>query len=77
MSHPKNEIAELLQYLTPQEHAELDMLATPPSNACYCLTIHKTGNNHEAETQEAIAEYIHRNGYAPPVVTHVVFVTPA
>ena len=72
--HRKKSTLELLSYLTAQERAELDMLATPPSSASYCLTIHKVGNDHEAETQEAITEYVHRSGYAPPVVVHVVFV---
>lgn len=74
--HPKKLMLELLPYLTEQERAELATLATPPSNACYCLTVHSAGGNYEAETQEALATYVHLNGYTPPVVLHVVPISP-
>ena len=70
----KKSTLELLSYLTEQERAELAMLTMPPSNACFCLTIHLPGMDREAETESAVAAYVKQHRYFPPTVVHVEFV---
>lgn len=71
MSHPKNELDELLQYLTPQERDELETLATPPADASLCVAV-QFDDETDVEAK-AVQDYVARNGYPPPSVIRVCF----
>lgn len=73
MSHPKNETAELLQYLKPHELAELEMLATPPKDACGCMVMVNNNADLDAEREAGIQDYVAKNGYMPAIVMCVMF----
>jgi hypothetical protein len=67
---------DLLQFLTPHERAELEKLATPPSDAGACVIVAKVGDDADALMREAEREYIKTNGYAPPIKFKVQMVAP-
>ena len=66
MSHPKNELHELLPYLRPHEIAEIERLSMPPKDANGCVVFLSDDGDHEAEKHEAVQAYIRENGYMPP-----------
>ena len=77
MSHPKNELHELLPFLKSHELAELERLAMPPKDANGCLIFLSEDGDREAEKQEAIQAYVEKNGYLPPApLLCIVFDTP-
>lgn len=58
--------------LTPPELAELEKLATPPSDAPGCLIVHY---NDDASVADAVlSDYIVEHGHMPPIVMNVHFV---
>ncbi|MYN45933.1 hypothetical protein GTP23_12830 [Pseudoduganella sp. FT93W] len=71
MSHPKNELNELMQYLTPHELAELEKLATPPTDASLCVAVFDRAD--DGIEAKATRDYIEQHGCYPPSLIRVVF----
>ena len=70
----RNDLHELLPFLTPQEHAEIEMLAMAPPDAEGCMALHFEGVTDARE--KALAEYVAKNGYFPAMVIDINFVAP-